>query len=165
MKYYLMRVAVILFLVGTVCTAVSIMKNRQPVNPADVFLPDSEFEGQLKDIAPMTLSPQVCALDIELILPQGQKFNTKAPFYLKTFSENEEVVKFRTPSQPELKRFISVPVGVGAGTTVVRIDLNFSYCDYENESICYFDVVRLIVPVAVEAGGSDSFDIIYQAGN
>jgi len=166
MKYYLARVLIILFVVVTAIAAIILMKNRQPAaEQQEVMVPDSTFDGQIKKLPEVTISPQASLLELELTLPTGQKFNIKAPFALKTYSDDTNVIEFGQSPYTEPMQYINLPIIAHNGVSVVRIDLNFSYCGTEDESLCYFEDVRLIIPVVVSQDGDTSFAVVFTAGS
>jgi hypothetical protein len=165
MKYYLARVLIILFVVVTAIAAIILIKNRQPATEQEVMVPDSTFDGQVKKLPEVNISPRTSLLELELDLPADQKFNIKAPFTLKTYSDDTGVIDFGQAPYTEPMQYINLPIIAHAGATVVRIDLNFSYCGSEDESLCYFEDVRLVIPVVVSQDGDTSFAVVFAAGS
>jgi Flp pilus assembly protein TadG len=125
-------------------------------------IPDSEYTGQIVQLGAAKAAPGAGKITLDIILPNGYKFNDIAPFVMHV-NQNGGVVTVAPggnnlsivePAMP-----VSMPVTFHEGQTTLKIDADVYYCDAINESRCYPARLRLVMPLTVGAGASGQPEI------
>jgi DNA-binding beta-propeller fold protein YncE len=98
-------------------------------------------------------APGSSAVEVQIVLPSGTKFNTAAPFRMKVTSSRPDVVNIGTSDFTQPLSTLRVPITAKPGETTITIDILVNYCNTANEGLCYFKDVRLVLPVKVVEGG------------
>jgi thiol-disulfide isomerase/thioredoxin len=101
------------------------------------------------------------SLEFRLSLPKGKKLNPAAQSTLKVESDNSDVVRFPSPESPLTKETTSLELSAKPGSTKFRLHLTVYYCDAANEGLCYFDEVKLVVPLEVTTQADARFVLSY----
>jgi hypothetical protein len=121
-----------------------------------------DFKGDLKRYPLQTVSPLVDRLQIIIDLPETMKFNDKAPFTLKAVSDNKATVEIGDFDYKKARPRLRVPIDLSTGSATLEITLSFSYCNKVNESLCFFQNLRLHVPLEIAHGGENTLEIEYE---
>lgn len=132
-----------------------------PVN-VDSAEMDSQFLGEIKKYPLCEISSQSLALELSIKLPAGMKFNHLAPFNVTMSSNIPKVIKPGKFKITKGSNKLKIPVTVNSGEAILTIDLNFSYCEIANASLCYFKNARLEIPVKIVKSGGKVFSVKYE---
>lgn len=102
----------------------------------------------------------------DLRLPPGTKLNRAAPLELNAVGDDAVVTvagglfQLRTgdPSFP-----ITIPLRLGEGEGILRLQLVLYYCETPDEKFCYYQSLRLRAPIrAGDASGKPEARVVYQ---
>jgi len=110
------------------------------------------------------LASSARSLEFRVSLPKGTKLNPGAQSTLKVVSDNPEVLRFPAPKTPFTKETALIDLSAKTGHTKVRLHLTLYYCDTTNAGLCYFDEVRLVVPLEVSGQAEDKLAVSYELG-
>lgn len=124
-----------------------------------------EFNGEIETFDPITIAPSAEVFDLEIDLPEGTKFYTKAPFKIKVTSDHPEILTVGKFEAKEPAHHIKIPIMAMVGQASLTVDLYFDYCTTGDTGLCYFKDVRLQVPVTIAASGLREFKTRYLVMN
>ncbi len=116
-----------------------------------------DFRGRIVELSPQFLKSGEGILQLQVRLPQGFKLTEKAPFHVDWKAEDAKVIRFllepdKIPSS-KMSFPLEIPVKAAFGKTTLAFETVIYYCR-EDSAVCFFDEVRLQVPVEVtETGG------------
>ena len=123
---------------------------------------NDSFHGELKKYNAIEIKPSVKNLDIRIELPEGMKFNDKAPFSIDVISDNQQSVKVEKFNLDKANHTLTVPIMAGNGDALVTVSLYFGYCNEGDEGLCYFKDLKFEIPVKVTKQGLDKLDVNYK---
>lgn len=118
-----------------------------------------EYNGKIVTLEPQTVAAGEGMVRLEVTLPAGYKVNDRAPFSMKWSSE-DGLVAFdtaeanRTIAKPTFP--LSFPATFSQGQDELTADLVIYYCEAEAQALCFIELVRLVAPLTVAAGGEDT---------
>jgi hypothetical protein len=138
------------------------MKPAQDTNKNLSLLkqPDNFFDDVVR--YPLKqVHPSVDKLEIQILLPEDQKFNNEAPFIFAVSSDNESTASVEPYNITRGKKNLNVPVKFDNGDANLIAAIDFSYCGIEDETLCFFKRVKLLIPVVVEINGEKSLSVEY----
>ena len=116
------------------------------------FMPAADnYQGKVLSLEPAMVADGMGTLRIDVITPEGYKFNDLAPTSI-TWSVEGAIAKIPveanvTIPDPTFPMQFSVDFEEGSGAIVA--DLNLYYCESETQALCLFDQVRLRLPLVV----------------
>jgi len=118
--------------------------------------PADTFRGRVLDLGQKELKAGSGKLALNVVLPQGYKFNHDAPFFMRWQSANGSPLKFGlSPDAVDFKKAtfpLSLPVQVPAGRSEVTIDTVVYYCT-EKSTVCLVDPIRVKLALVGSPGG------------
>ena len=97
------------------------------------------------------------SITLNVLLPEGYKFNNIAPFTAEWQPDGEVV---RIPPEELTQRIVepemplTIPATFQEGSADLRVDLTVYYCEAVNENFCFVERVRLELPVRVHGDGA-----------
>lgn len=124
-----------------------------------------EYTGKVVTLDEQTVAAGGGTVELNIELPAGYKFNDRAPFAMEWVVGEDGVVTVgaadasRTIVKPHFP--LTFPVTLQEGQTNLTGELIIYYCEERSEALCLIERVRLILPVTVAAGGSDSLNFSY----
>ena len=125
----------------------------------ETFMPAAEnYQGKVLYLDPATVADGMGTLRIDVITPEGYKFNDLAPTSI-TWSVEGAIANIPDEANvtiPGPKFPLQFEVDFSEGSGAVIADLNLYYCEAETENLCLFDQVRLHLPLVV--GGDTAPD-------
>ena len=127
------------------------------------FLPtpdDVDYQGKSVTLAPATIGPGTGSLVLDVALPEGFKVNEEAPSSLVWKAPAGIVVSEDSLSLMGTKFPVEIDAEFSPGSGALVADLNLVYCRADAESLCFFERVRLSVPVTVETGATNSVVVV-----
>jgi DNA-binding beta-propeller fold protein YncE len=134
------------------------------VSGIEAFMPVSDFEGKVVELAGVVASPGTGRLVLDLILPAGYKVNDTALSSIVWTSEGSAVENAQNADwsiagpQFPLESELSLAEGTGRLTG----DLTLYYCEAEKEALCLIERVRLAVPLMVNDTGQGIINVQYE---
>ena len=131
----------------------------------EAFMPAAEnYQGKVLSLEPATVADGMGTLRIDVVTPEGYKFNDLAPTSITWSVEgaiasipDEASVTIPGPTFP-----MQFDVDFSAGSGVVIADLNLYYCEAETENLCLFDQVRLHLPLVVSGEYGSAVELTYE---
>ena len=111
-------------------------------------------------LSEQTVAPGMKEFVLEIDFPDGFHLNEEAPSAYSVDNLNGGGVVMMTEGRLEHAP-ARIPVTLTEGMGSVAVDLTLYYCEEDARSLCYFDDVRLEVPLNVEAGGEDAVELRY----
>lgn len=127
-----------------------------------LFFETDDYFDEIVNYPVNNINPSVEQLDILLNLPKDQKFNDQAPFTLAVKSENEAIASIGRYEIAHASKIIHLPIELNEGNTTITAIIDFSYCGHSDQSLCYFKKVKLVIPIDINAAGSDLFEVKYE---
>jgi thiol-disulfide isomerase/thioredoxin len=129
---------------------------RQPAGEA--------YTGKVVTLEPQTVAASAGIVELNIELPAGYKLNDRAPFSMEWQSDGQAVtVEAAEANQsivhPSLP--LTFPATFADGQANLTGDLIIYYCEQQSQALCLIERVRLIVPVTVAVGGSDTLSITH----
>lgn len=99
---------------------------------------------------------------LNITLPEGYKLNPNIDLIAEwsaegealTIADSDRVISLSAPEMP-----LRVPVTMAEGEATLTGDLTIYYCEAVDESLCFIDQARVIVPVTVSAEGTAKITI------
>jgi DNA-binding beta-propeller fold protein YncE len=105
-----------------------------------------KFQGRILDLGRLEIRSGKSQLSVNVVLPEGYRFNREAPFYMRWAAANQAVLKFGLrPDQVDFKSVkfpLSLPVSIQGGSSEATIDTVVYYCALQ-ESVCLVDPIRV----------------------
>jgi hypothetical protein len=131
----------------------------------EAFMPAAdEYQGTILILDPAIVANGAGMLRIDVLTPEGYKFNDLAPTSVAWSVEgtvveipDEANVTIPGPTFP-----MQFEVSFSEGSGAVIADLNLYYCEAEAESLCLFDQIRLHLPLVVGAGNGSVAGLTYE---
>jgi len=118
---------------------------------------DSDFSGEIVELAPIEVRPGPSRILIDVRLPQGYKLN---PDTISTFEltatgnisagfipSDEEGIIHQLPFE--------VNVDFAGSFGFIQLDLFLVYCRTENEDVCFLGSIRVLVPISTAQDGAE----------
>ncbi len=112
----------------------------------------------------LTLPEQVIArgqawIVLNIILPDGYKLNSLAPFTAEWTTSGEAVTLDEASRKqrvvaPELPLRIPITASASGGADLLHGDLTIYYCEAVKEELCFIDQVSIDVPISVSPTGT-----------
>jgi len=130
--------------------------------------PSTALGGGLLAEQPITLPPQTVAegegtLVLDIRMPEGYKLNGQAPLTaiwpenpLVQVNGGQREYRELTPPLP-----VTIPATFQAGQTDLALDLTVYWCEAVNETLCFVDRARLVVPLTV-LPASGAHDVTFE---
>jgi thiol-disulfide isomerase/thioredoxin len=137
---------------GEVRTLVLIDREGLLTRPAA----EGEYPGKIISLDSQEVGAGAGTMQLDITLPAGYKVNDLAPFSMAWVDEQGLVSIPDTEADQSIvaPQFpLEIPANFSPGETTLTGDLVLYYCEEETESLCLIEQVKLIVPVAVTAGG------------
>ena len=114
-------------------------------------------------LEPQVIGPAASVIQLRISAPDGYHLNALAPSRLLLSTSNEpalaplkDTVSFETDDQAVDLR---VPIRAAVGNAVLSLRGEVYYCRDGQEGVCLIDVLDLVVPVTVAAGGGDAVTV------
>ncbi len=120
-----------------------------------------DFRGKTVQLPAQEVSADAKSLDLMIELPKGTKFNLEAPFQILATSDKPDAVSIGAFSIPKPSARMSIPITPKSGDASVTVELDVNYCNEDNEGLCFFKEVRLVIPVRVTAAGAAAPVVMY----
>jgi len=121
-----------------------------------------DFKGRVVRLPGTNLKPGAATVVLSLALPAGAHLNAEAPGALAFRTSDPAAVAFAGPASPLDLTPATFPLKLAVRASAGRADLTLDavvyYCR-EKSGVCYFDQVRLEVPVTVGASGSETLPL------
>lgn len=121
-----------------------------------------DFQGRTVEIERQNVAAGEVEMNIHFQLPPQFKWTEGAPFYAEWHSENAGIVSIqKQPADFDFTHGLStlkLPLFAHQGKTDLRVNAVLYYCR-ENETRCFFDSVKIHIPVQIAAGDAPSSDI------
>jgi hypothetical protein len=122
-------------------------------------MPAEKFPGELITLEAQAVQPGTGTLTLSLQLPEGYKLNDQAPTQVilsatgaaARFDDGRMEKTIRNPPFP-----LSIPIKLGEGEMEIKAVLVLYYCEVKKESLCYFKVAEVRVPIKAQAGAQSS---------
>ena len=126
------------------------LEKLKPRRETESVVPTVDFPAQV-------FGPGEVDLVVNLDLPAGTKLNLDAPSYVRIQPSTNHVLTvknqrdgvIRTPQFPLRIQFLAAE-----GETDITLEFEIYYCSEGKESLCYFKVGRIRVPVTVKKGST-----------
>jgi len=115
-------------------------------------------------LSAVSVSPDLKAIEFEIRLPIGTKFNRKAPFRLEVESDNPKAIKIGEYYAFAPSRKISVPVKIKKGRATMTATIEVGYCYEHNEDICFPGHQQLVIPIVVSKKGGETLSAVFEIG-
>jgi thiol-disulfide isomerase/thioredoxin len=121
--------------------------------------PDSVFGGpeNVITLPPQTVSAGDGTILLYVTMPDGYKLNDVAPFTaiwpedaVAQIPAESRTIRTHHPDLP-----LDVPVTFAPGRTELKLDLTVYWCEGVNETLCFVDRTRLVVPLTVSTGSDN----------
>ncbi len=115
-----------------------------------------KFRGRTVEAPPAAAAPGNIALKISVQIPEEDKFTAGAETTLKFHAENPAIARFE--EETSVRDFskdaspLTVPLTTTPGKTRLQIETVIYHCT-KKTARCYFDSIRLEIPLEVKAGG------------
>jgi thiol-disulfide isomerase/thioredoxin/sugar lactone lactonase YvrE len=115
-----------------------------------------QFRGRILDLGVREVKAGRSQLALNVVLPDGYKFNREAPFYMRWTAADRAALKFdQQPEQVDFKRVsfpLNVPLYMQGASSEVTLDTVVYYCTSQS-SVCLVDPIRvkLVLKVAASA--------------
>jgi hypothetical protein len=122
----------------------------------EAFMPVADdYQGTILTLDPAMVAGGAGMLRIDVLTPEGYKFNDLAPTSVAWNVEGNvaEIPDEANVTIPDPTFPMQFEVSFSEGSGTVIADLNLYYCEVESESLCLFDQVRLHLPLVV--GGAN----------
>ncbi len=125
----------------------------------DAVVVNPPFSGGEAVLAPQHVSVGEGVIRLDVVVPEGYKFNDIAPFTAEwhpdgsviQIADADRAQRIVEPHMP-----LSVPVTLVEGEAQLTVDLTTYYCEAVNESLCFVDRVRISLPVRVDRSGGSA---------
>jgi len=129
------------------------------------FMPVADnYRGKVLSLEPTMVSDGRGTLRIDVVPPEGYKFNDLAPTSITWSVEgaiamipDEANVTIPGPTFP-----LQFEVDYSEGSGMIIADLNLYYCVAETENLCLFDQVRLHLPLMVGGENGSVAGLTYE---
>lgn len=144
----------------TATTETLVLKGIEKFQPP----PDNaDYRGVIVELERVEVAAGAGAVEIDISLPPQHKVNEEAPSSVE-FSVNGGVADLGAGAGVSLTGAVfpvQVPVQFSSGTGSITADLTVIYCRETSESLCLIQQLRFVVPVVVDAGGTDTIRLQY----
>ncbi len=122
-------------------------------------MPTEKFPGETVTLEAQTVKPGMSTLTVSLQLPDGYKLNDLAPSQVVLsvtgdtahFDDGQTEKTIRNPKFP-----LTIPVKLEAGEAEIKAMMVLYYCETKKESLCYFKVAEVRVPIKAQAEATAS---------
>ena len=122
------------------------------------------FSGTTIQLPTQRVAPGDGILSVSVALLEGYKFNNQAPAFFQWSSTNEtqliispEQLSLEAPEFP-----LTFYASFSEGTTELTGTFALYYCEAQEESLCFLDEVRFIVPVEiVSSSNQNAIEIVH----
>ena len=124
---------------------------------------ESDFGGELVELAPLEVRPGPSRILIDVRLPQGYKLN---PDTVSTV-ELAETGNISTGHGPGLEERVilqlpfEMDVVFGGSSGFIQLDLYLVYCRTENEDLCFLESIRVLAPVSTAQNGAEQLHVLH----
>jgi len=115
------------------------------------------FTGDEVILDPQTVVPGEGTLTLHLDIPEGYKINELATSTVTWRSESAVAgidAELATQEITDAARSITVPVMLAEGDADLAAELMVFYCEAVNQSLCFVEMAKIILPVRVRADGA-----------
>jgi len=115
------------------------------------------FTGDEVILDPQTVVPGEGTLTLHLDIPEGYKINELATSTVTWRSESAVAgidAELATQEITDAARSVTVPVMLAEGDADLAAELMAFYCEAVNESLCFVEMAKIILPVRVRADGA-----------
>ena len=116
--------------------------------------------SRVRVLPPQTVPPGATELVVEIAFPTGYHLTSEAPSAATPVNVEGALLGSTSPVRVAATPF-RVPVTLSEGTGRIALDLVLYYCEEGAASLCYFDDVRLEIPLTVEAGAGPPQRLTY----
>jgi sugar lactone lactonase YvrE/thiol-disulfide isomerase/thioredoxin len=129
------------------------------------FMPAADnYRGKVLSLEPAMVSDGGGTLRIDVVPPEGYKFNDLAPTSI-TWSVEGAIAKIPDEANvtiPGPTFPLQFEVDYSEGSGIIIADLNLYYCVAETENLCLFDQVRLHLPLVVGGENGSVAGLTYE---
>jgi hypothetical protein len=135
------------------------------LNGIEAFMPVADdYQGTILTLDPAMVANGAGMLRIDVITPEGYKFNDLAPTSVAWSVEGSvaEIPDEANVTIPDPTFPMQFEVSFFEGSGTVIADLNLYYCEVETESLCLFDQVRLHLPLVVGGANGSIAGLTYE---
>lgn len=116
------------------------------------------FTGDVVVLEPQHVAAGDGAITLNVMMPEGYKFNDIAPFtaawqpagQVVAIAPDDQVQRVVEPEMP-----LTIPVALREGSADLAVDLLIYYCESVNENFCFVERVRVSAPVVVSEEGDE----------
>lgn len=126
---------------------------KQTLNP---------FKGRSVLLPRRTFKEGKGLISLSFKLPKGYKFAEEAPFHIEWENGREDLVRFTSETNhldtPRLSAPLQLPVIAKLGSDTLHFEAVIYYCR-EDSKLCFFDNVKIEMPVEVKTGGTSNLNI------
>ncbi len=120
------------------------------------------FSGREIKLQLNKVRPGAARISVGLSIPEGYKLNELAPFYVDFQSSNEDAAELAaTPEDIQLNRStfeFEIPITAGEGEATITLETVVYLCKADSPA-CLFDMIRLQIPIVVDARGPSMFGV------
>jgi thiol-disulfide isomerase/thioredoxin len=116
------------------------------------------FSGREIALAPQRLRSGQVKLRVSIALPDGHKFASNAPQFLRWSASDSKLVAFRSEVPKKLEFPVEVTLNTSPGVGELTLESITYYCTLQS-SACFVDPVRLRVPIEVVDGGAETVSV------
>ncbi len=124
--------------------------------------PDPDFFGEIIELDPVEVASGPGSIEIQLEFPAGYKLNDEAPSSVEwnILGTGTQLPQTITPLTGG--RFpLNIGVEFEQGEGVLTGDFYLYYCEAEQQSLCFFQPVRITAPYSVSTTGADRLILRY----
>ena len=128
------------------------------------FMPVAdEYQGTVLALEPAMVAGGTGTLRIDVLTPEGYKFNDLAPTSVAWSVEGSvaEIPDEANVTMPDPTFPMDFEVNFIGGNGTLIADLNLYYCEVEAQSLCIFDQVRLHLPLTVDGEAGSVVGLSY----
>ncbi|MBI3951401.1 MAG: redoxin domain-containing protein [Acidobacteria bacterium] len=116
-------------------------------------MPTQKFPGETVTLQPQMVKPGTGTIRLSLQLPHGYKLNDQAPSQVilsadgmkARFEDGQMEKTIRNPQFP-----LDIPLKLEAGEGAIKAVMVLYYCEAKKESLCYFKVAEVRVPIKAQ---------------
>jgi hypothetical protein len=114
------------------------------------------FRGRILDLGEREVKAGAARLALNVVLPEGFKFNTDAPFFMRWQAANASELRFGVEAErvdfKQVRFPLEVPVEPVNGRGEMTIDTVVYYCTSQ-ASVCYVDPIRVKLAIRATPSG------------
>jgi thiol-disulfide isomerase/thioredoxin len=125
--------------------------------------PDPDFFGEVIELESVELASGPGTIEIQLDFPPGYKLNDEAPSSVEWEVQGTGAQLPQTTTPLTGEEFpLNIEVEFQQGKGVLTGDFYLYYCEADQQSLCFFEPVRVTAPYSVSTTGADRLILPYE---